>query len=302
MGLSNSRELCSSNEPVHPKLNNELGKLISSCKRVVDVTGHQDSHDLIVHYYNVHMTNTDSHHWNYLNKGQDWGCPGSEQSPICVETKDAVVSSAQFFKIWWKTQPIQTKVVDNGHTLMVEGAFSRCVGVNDFRISEVFEAIQLHFHTPSEHLVDGKEYPLEMHIVHNLIADHFDEGVVRNVAVIGVFFEIDEKKGDNLFINSLKLDSIGTPIVIVPHELLGDLHRPEFYAYKGSLTTPPCSELVNWFVLKKPLTITKKQLELFSQRLVHSKHGNRRETQPLNGRTVFRGNCDREVMLHDCFA
>jgi len=240
------------------------------------------------------------HDWGYEKNGADWSCDGQEQSPIDIVTSTVINSPAQILKIWWNENPIKTKVVDNGHTLMLNAPASRCVGVNDSRICELFEAIQLHFHEPSEHTIDGYQFPLEMHIVHTLIPDHFDEGVTRNLAVLGFFFELDDTKPPNTFIDSLNLTNIGVEIEINFQLFLGDIHIPDFFAYKGSLTTPPCSEIVNWFVLEKSLHITSQQLDLFSSRWGNNPvfaggHGNNRALQPLNRREVFRGNCDAHI-------
>jgi len=250
-------------------------------------------------------TQPEQHEWGYDKHGTDWPCKGQEQSPIDIVTTNVIPSPCHHLKLWWNKDPVKTKVVDNGHTLMVNAPLSRVVGVNDDRKVELFEAIQFHFHDPSEHTIDGKQYPLELHIVHTLLPDHFDEGVKRNAAVVGIFFEVNDDK-PNAFIDSLKLDSIGSEIEIDPAAVLGQVREPEFYSYKGSLTTPPCSELVNWFVLAKPLTLTTEQLNLFSGRWEKntkfaSGNGNNRETQNLNGREVFLGNCPQKFQMHSQF-
>lgn len=298
---------------VHPRLADEAGKVANAMERRVSVGGkekvlvnQQEVNGALVDYYTMHMAEqAESHNWGYIQNGADWCCGGTEQSPINIMTSQVILAPTQFLKIWWNTTPITGAVIDNGHTLMLNGAISRCVGVNDLRISELFEAIQLHFHDPSEHRINNKSYPLEMHIVHTLLPDHFDEGVKRNLAVIAIFFEIDDNSPPNAFLDSLCLEKVGTEISIIPQQLLGKIKEPEFYAYKGSLTTPPCSELVNWFVLPKPLQMTSRQHNLFASRWIADAkfsggHGNNRVVQPLSGREVFRGNCT--CPMHQVFA
>jgi len=294
---------------VHPQLAGEVGKVADAVDKNNIGREIKDQHDVngaMVDYYTVHLPEpAHIHGWGYLQNGQDWCLGGNEQSPIDICTGDVIPSPAQFLKVFWNKNPITGSVVDNGHTLMLNGPVSRCVGVNDRRISELFEAIQLHFHDPSEHLVNGKSYPVEMHIVHTLIPDHFDEGVKRSIAVIGIFFEIDDSFPPNAFIDSLCLDNVGVEISIIPQQLLGKIQNPEFFAYKGSLTTPPCSEIVNWYVLVEPLKITSEQHNLFASRWIADAkfsggHGNNRVVQPLSGREVFRGNCT--CPMHQVFA
>jgi len=294
---------------IHPQLAGELERVAHAINVNKEITQPKDANDTVRGYYLVHLAEINTprksladHQWGYLQNGADWCCAigKKEQSPINIENSKVILSPAQFLRIWWSNSPVAGKVVDNGHTLMFNGPISRCVGVNYLRISELFEAIQFHFHNCSEHSIDGNFFPLELHIVHTLLPDHFDDGVTRNLAVIAVFFEVDDNHPPNKFLDSLQLDNVGTDIEIVPSQLLGHLQQPPFYAYKGSLTTPPCSEIVNWYVLAEPLKMTSRQNELFLSRWVKNKlfsggHGNNRELQQLNGREIFKGNCDRET-------
>jgi carbonic anhydrase len=103
--------------------------------------------------------------------------------------------------------------------------------------------VQFHFHTPSEHTVEGKPFSLEMHIVHVL-----DSGAGKDYqyqkAVIGVVFD-DSKDIPNAFIDSLHPEAPGTPLNIDLPGFMSKLSST-FYHYGGSLTTPPCTEEVNW--------------------------------------------------------
>lgn len=137
---------------------------------------------------------------------------------------------------------------------------------------KVFELVQAHFHTPSEHTVDGDAYPLVIHFVHAT-----GDG---ELGVLGVLFEpgeandelqkiIDAAEGDEA--DGVTLDPNG----LVPDEL-------EIYRYMGSLTTPPCSEGVHWHVAEDALTASPEQIAAMEKMMGN----NARPVQPLNGRLL----------------
>lgn len=164
-------------------------------------------------------------------------------------------------------------IVDNGHTVQVNMAAGGTVEIDDI----LFELKQFHFHAPSENHIDGKAFPLEGHFV-NLDKD-------GNIAVLAVMFEEGEankelakfwdimptKAGE---IKTLKLSKIANAL------LPKDKH---YYRFNGSLTTPPCTEGVRWFVFKERLTISKEQVAKFHEIM---KGDNNRPIQPLDARII----------------
>lgn len=164
-------------------------------------------------------------------------------------------------------------IVDNGHTVQVNMAKGSSFVIDDI----TFELKQFHFHAPSENHIDGKEFPLEGHFV------HLDkEG---NIAVIAVMFEEgEENKALAKFWNTMptKAGEIQTlKLSKIAKELLPkDKH---YYRFNGSLTTPPCTEGVRWFVFKESLTISKEQVAKFHE-VVHG--NNNRPIQPLDARII----------------
>ncbi len=164
-------------------------------------------------------------------------------------------------------------IVDNGHTVQVNMAKGSTVVIDDI----TFELKQFHFHAPSENHIEGKEFPLEGHFV-NLDKD-------GNIAVLAVMFEEGEenkelakfwdtmptKAGE---IQKLKLSKIANALLPI------DKH---YYRFNGSLTTPPCTEGVRWFVFKDTLTISKEQVAKF-QKIMHGV--NNRPIQPLDARII----------------
>lgn len=164
-------------------------------------------------------------------------------------------------------------IVDNGHTVQVNMAKGSTVVIDDI----TFELKQFHFHAPSENHIEGKAFPLEGHFV-NLDKD-------GNIAVLAVMFEEGEenkelakfwdtmptKAGE---IHELKLSKIANALLPI------DKH---YYRFNGSLTTPPCTEGVRWFVFKDTLTISKEQVAKFMKIM----HGvNNRPIQPLDARII----------------
>lgn len=245
--------------------------------------------------------------FNYHQQCQDWipGGTGSEQSPIDIIPEKATPSNNTMKMEFFLTDHTLTglKVNDTGNTLQVDGSFSKLRATDVHGDVYEFEAIQFHFHAPAEHTINGKHYDLELHIVHQMTPESAKNAKTkRNLAVVAVFFELDKEKSatPNAFIDALKLQNVGG---VQFNMNMNDLFKDElkdmmtYYAYKGSLTTPPCTENANFYVLEKPLTITKSQLDHFNLRWKDNfnfagGNGNNRPVQPLNGRVVMKStNC-----------
>jgi carbonic anhydrase len=141
---------------------------------------------------------------------------------------------------------------------------------------------------------------LELHVVHVITAEYYsfskeraDDAPQRHLAVLGVLFKVDDDAPPHPFIEALKLDEVGngSKIKLNMADYFGHLNSPEFFTYAGSLTTPPCSEIVNWYVVSQPETITSEQLKQFSGRSESFRKGNNRYCQPIGSRRVCLGNC-----------
>ena len=209
-------------------------------------------------------------HWGELDASFAACKTGQQQSPIDIRSAKSLDLPA----IEFKYQGTPLRIINNGHTIEVYPAPGSAIAVG----GERYELKRFHFHHPSEEKINGKEYAMVVHLVH---ADAKGKS-----AVVGVLLE--EGRANPL---------IGTVWSYLPAEagperkyedvrinvadLLPDDHG--YYTYPGSLTTPPCSEGVRWFVLKKPVTISKGQAEAFGKIYAH----NARPTQPLHGRTVL---------------
>ena len=143
---------------------------------------------------------------------------------------------------------------------------------------ESYPLTQIHFHSPSEHLIESEQFDAEAHFVHVR-----DDG---RIAVLGVMFKVSNYGNpvvDLLLNNTLDEEhSSNKPNIWVDLSRLLPNDLKHFYTYAGSLTTPPCSEGVAWYVLSEPLSISESQL----MRLQGFYKDNFRVTQPLNGRVV----------------
>jgi carbonic anhydrase len=224
----------------------------------------------------------DEAHWGYTGKeGADkWGdlkqefatCKlGKEQSPIDIRDKDAVKSKLDAIKFDYKPSPL--KIIDNGHTIQVNYAPGSSITVGGSQ----YELLQFHFHKPSEEKVNGKAYAMVAHLVHKN-----KEG---KLAVVGVLLDTGKENPTlkTLWSNLPKEKEKETAVDKVNIDVATLLPRDRnYYTFAGSLTTPPCSESVTWFVLKSPVQASKAQFDAFGKLYAM----NARPVQPLNGRVI----------------
>jgi len=229
-------------------------------------------------------THTTHPHWGYVGEigPQYWGdlspdyimCKiGKNQSPIDINPEGLVKGCLKPIEFYYVADA--KYVVNNGHTIKVvtEGRSYIVVDGRKFYLR------QFHFHSPSEHTIDGKYYPFEAHFVHT------DKD--GNIAVIGVLFKVGKENPTLARIwNSMPL-KVGEKKVLTskvnPYYLLPQ--GKDYYRYSGSLTTPPCSEGVRWFVMKEVVELSPQQLELFRKAM--GDIDNNRPVQPLNARKVI---------------
>jgi len=212
-------------------------------------------------------------HWDYDVHGPShWGefgetcAKGTAQSPINIVTTQT--SSIHPAKAMTLSHDVQTKgsVVDNGHAIQVniDNGGKLSVEGDDYKL------LQFHFHGKSEEMIDGKQYDLVAHMVHKS-----DEG---NLAVVAVLFQ--EGETANKMVQQV-IEHVGKPIDINPADLLPK-QADHYFHFTGSLTTPPCSENVKWYVMKEIQSATKEQVAAMRKFYAN----NYRPVQPLNGRTI----------------
>ena len=230
-------------------------------------------------------------HWGSLEPEFSLCEKGMAQSPIdLLRTRKTPLDDIHFS---YRDAPFH--VVNNGHTLQEVEPLSETIKSRypkhgqtvlhfdkDSTIvfdDDLYLLEQFHFHAPSEHTVDQKHYPMELHLVHH--NEHHE------VAVVAVFME--EGKHNPFFETFLEHapSQVGAVVddhdhTVNPMDLLPERHS--YYRYSGSFTTPPCSEGVIWAVMHDPIEVSAEQIKKFRMLLGHD---NVRPTQPLHKRFVL---------------
>ena len=228
---------------------------------------------LSAHTADTHWNYEDGHagpaHWSELEEGNTSCNLGKVQSPIDIHG----AKKAQLEPIGFSYVSGPAEAVNNGHTVQINLARSGSIRQADGD----YQLVQMHFHTPSEEKIDGKSFPLSAHLVHKnaqgklaVVTILFEQGEA-NAALKPVFDGMPGQAGETVAL-AAGLD----PAALLPGQR-------GYYAYTGSLTTPPCSEGVRWNVLKEPVTLSAAQLNAF-QKLYPM---NARPVQELNGRIVM---------------
>ncbi|XP_068124823.1 carbonic anhydrase 4 [Hyperolius riggenbachi] len=247
-------------------------------------------------------------------------CGGNKQSPINIVTRKTVLDE--------KLNHIVFHGYDKGHSYALNNTGHSVqltlTGPNDITISEgglggTYLAAQLHFHWGStstfgsEHSIDGERYPMELHIVHKKPTGRSaagSSGEAGSIAVLGFFFEVQTNNNINFdpIIKELPKiqakDSTVTLNDIILQNLIKDVKTDNYYRYEGSLTTPPCSEVVTWTVFPDPIKIGESQLKEFYTRVYYSSDAimtdNFRPVQEIGSRTVYRSGVEA-ILSHSTF-
>jgi len=247
--------------------------------------------------------------WSYHGDGvredywwEVWpGCAGRRQSPIDIDTSLVVRKPPGFLKGWQKVGANTAHVWfnDTGHDLrLFMNELDMIVIGSSF--DYVMQVEDIHFHSRSEHMIDGKDFALELQVITSA-ADQKDyevSGHYGHVA-ISILFEAKERGSDPLLSQlvriltantNLSASTNGKNILDFSVEVRPALDfSGDFFEYEGSLTAPPCTEAVHWLVATDPRPASKEQLDVFEAALrYHDGSDNRRQTQILNGRRVYR--------------
>lgn len=209
--------------------------------------------------------------WGSLCPGWSQCAQGSAQSPVDIPASAPVNAGGLQFRY----VPGPLRIVNTGRTVQVDwepGSVLEAEG-------ERYELVQFHFHAHSEHTIDGAYADVELHLVH---ANRAGE-----LVVVGVFLEAspqgaEENPAFRLLWAHLPPEP-GPPravpgVTFDPAELLPGSRA--YWRYDGSLTTPPCTEGVKWFLLQEPVRLSQEQIDRFT-RLYDN---NYRPLQPLNDR------------------
>jgi carbonic anhydrase len=222
----------------------------------------------------------ETHEWDYGSEHGPlhWGdvkaeyasCKtGHRQSPIDIQNAE----TADLPAIEFDYKPSSLRIIDNGHTIMAsfDAGSSIRVGTVQYQLK------QLHFHRPSENTIHGTASDMEVHLVHADADGHLAVVAVllehgkENRLVRELWKHIPNEKGKEAIHKAVKINAA---------ELLPADRG--YYTFEGSLTTPPCSEGVAWFVLKQPVPISTDEVARFTKLYPH----NARPDQPIHDRVV----------------
>lgn len=234
----------------------------------------------------VTMASEDPEHWTYAGElgPEHWAdleigsaCSGARQSPVNIIRTDTLPNTSENSSLTLH-YPSATQIrsaTNNGHSIQLD--FEPGDEIS-FR-GERYLLKQIHFHSPSEHTLNGVRFPLEIHLVHKNAANT-QFVVLSALGYEGRSSPVLQQFGDG------PLPAMGQSVnMAMPFDLSGlfpTALTPRF-EYAGSLTTPPCTENVNWIVFETPFVLAEDQVKKLQQQMPVD---NYRGVQPLNGREV----------------
>jgi carbonic anhydrase len=221
-------------------------------------------------------------HWSDLDPTYAACNHGKEQSPVDIQS--AVRADLPALQFTSRRGPLKY-LVNNGYTIRVD--YHDAPGAGNFLVvgDKRYQLIQFHFHRPSEETIHGKTFPMVTHLMYTA-----SDGATAAVAVlmqagksnptIRTLWDHMPKKESKV---AADFSHPGEEVPGVEIDPAGLLPRDlSYYSYMGSVTAPPCTEGMAWFVLKTPIEVSQKQIDEFAQLFPHDV----RPAQPLNGRIV----------------
>lgn len=208
-------------------------------------------------------------HWSSLDPSNAPCSVGRMESPIDLSK----ATSAKLARLVFDYHPSSWQILNNGHTVQVIVPKGSSLKAN----GRTYELVQFHFHHPSEEAIAGKHFDMVVHMVHKDAEGHL--AVVAVLLADGKASPVLSTLWERLPREEGKLETLVTELN--PMDLLPGEHG--YYSFEGSLTTPPCSEGVQWFVMKSPLAISVQQERTFAALYPN----NARPLQPRNGRPVM---------------
>jgi carbonic anhydrase len=209
-------------------------------------------------------------HWGDLKPEYADCKTGHHESPIDI--RNPRPSDLPRLEFDYKPSPLH--IIDNGHTIQINYAPGSFVSVG----GKKYELKQFHFHRPSEEEINGKRYAMTLHLV--------NVGAQGKIAVVAVLLEkgrndplihelwshLPKEEGKEVILNDVQIDAAR----FLPADR-------GYYTYDGSLTTPPCTQGVTWFILKHPMSVSEGEIQQFAKEYKN----NARPVQPLYERVVL---------------
>ena len=220
-------------------------------------------------------------HWGYGGGGKpsSWGSLDKANAACSAGLAQSPVNITQFLKsdqpditFDYKDIPLSVKNAGHGIEITVPAGSKATLG------GKVYELISIDFHTPSEHYMDGAPYPMEAHFLHK--GEKGEVAILSTLVKLGKANDTVGKIWGQIPVEIGAENAASEGSVISAYDLLPG--KPEYFTYEGSLTAPPCTEGVTWFVMQQPIEISQEQLAAI-QNLFPM---NARPLQPLNGRMI----------------
>ena len=211
----------------------------------------------------------------------------SIQSPININENEVVEDDSKF-----SFESINYEIIESTSVTYINNFSISTPTLNNGNITVkingttfTYKLLNIHFHLKSEHTINGKNYDMEMHIVH----ENTNTEDKNNLhMVIAYIFEIDDDE-ENSFINSIGFNT-GEEVKNV--NVKDIVKNEDVYYYKGFVTSPHCAEEVNWVVIDDIKSMSQKQFDKFEEyfKKLNSNYGdgNNRKTFDLNGRKVYK--------------
>ncbi|KAL0390090.1 UNVERIFIED_CONTAM: Alpha carbonic anhydrase 7 [Sesamum calycinum] len=209
--------------------------------------------------------------WSECNSGR-W------QSPIDLLNERVEVVS-HLGRLKRNYRPSNATLINRGHDMMLRWTNDAGhIHIN----GTLYHLRQCHWHSPSEHTINGKRFDMEAHLVH--------ESDDKRIAVVGIMYEIGRPDS---FLSMLKRDfeaivetrDVERTVGVVNPKLV-ELGSRKYYRYMGSLTVPPCTQNIIWTMVKKVRTVTREQVELIRDAVHDESEMNARPIQPINERSI----------------
>ncbi|XP_016471959.1 alpha carbonic anhydrase 7-like [Nicotiana tabacum] len=239
-----------------------------------------ENHEVEFHYWEGHEKGPSK--WGELKREWEACKNGKMQSPIDISSyKVKIIKNMDNKKVY---KPSNSTIKNRGHDISLKwqgDAGSIWINGTEYPLQQV------HWHSPSEHTINGRRYPLEMHMVHQTNGEKVKNKIVVN-AVLYKFGKPDPFLfGLRRHISSM-IDQEGEERKlgkIDPNYIISSPTK-KYYRYMGSLTTPPCTEGVTWIVNKKVQTVSRGQVMLLRKAVHDSAERNARPVQPHNEREI----------------
>lgn len=228
--------------------------------------------------------------WDYSRHGHDWGgscVAGHKQTPININAsivKEVIYSDPDHIELDFKFKSVHLQGVLTDVSYVIKGdmGFLTLYKNREVWIDKV-KIVNVHFHSPSENQLNGEELDLEMHMV---MIDPYKK---FSYIVFGVLFRVGQKQ--NKFIQRV-INEFSKDFFFTLDEAFENHRIRNFYMFEGSLTTPPCTEDVLWFVDDHVRSITLEEFDLFNHLwkanvTFADGFGNNREIQDSHDRIVW---------------